>query len=236
MSLQDSPFDIPDFEKKTTEKMANYYIVGYRCQLKLMPQYAENRERMAQIWKAREQAWQSDPEKPSNFPKETLSLQMVNDYYAKCDAFCDREPSTHDVNGLVDIFFASNFGAYFIASVLLRTRNHPLKYKIPQEAGRIAVETFLTLQEIRTLEAGGDFNHAPMPTKVFPGEVLHYKDANDGDKILTIRVKDHGSSAMKGEFFVVTTIIDEDQDDDTADREVPADEMHERIQRRVEIE
>ena len=37
-------------------------------------------------------------------------------------------------------------------------------------------------------------------------------DADNSLRERRIRIKDHGSSAMRGEFFIVITIIDEDAD------------------------
>lgn len=70
---------------------------------------------------------------------------------------------------------------------------------------------------------------------VDPGDVLRYMDGNNE---CCIRIKDHGSSDMRGEFFIVTTIIDEDEDEDEGlmgkyDREVTAEEMEKMVQNRI---
>ncbi|KAF8909776.1 hypothetical protein CPB84DRAFT_1743799 [Gymnopilus junonius] len=233
MPHKDSPSNIPDFEKKTLEKLTHYYVVGYKCHLKLQPWYAENKAGLAQVWKARERDWHANHENPSTFPQETLTLKVVNDYYAKCDALCDREPSTDNPGDLIHIYFASNNGASFI-SLLLNTINHPARLEILRDGGNIALKAFFTPQQIRDAEAGGNSDARP-PSKVSPGDVLHYQDTGKANMVRTVRIKDHCNSAMKGEFFIVTTIVDEDQDDDTADRVVPADEMEEWVQQRVQI-
>jgi len=43
----------------------------------------------------------------------------------------------------------------------------------------------------------------------------------------------HQTSVLRGEFFVITTIIDENLDDDTLDSEVAVDETEKIVQRRI---
>jgi hypothetical protein len=78
---------------------------------------------------------------------------------------------------------------------------------------------------------GGD----PTPAQIVsPGDVLRYMDANNME--CRIRIKDHGSSAMRGEFFIVTTIIDEDADEEgegKCDREVTVEEMEQMVRHRI---
>jgi hypothetical protein len=67
---------------------------------------------------------------------------------------------------------------------------------------------------------------------VSPGDVLRYKDANNRE--CRIRIKDHGSSAMRGEFFIVTTIIDENADlEGKYDKEVTVEEMEQMVWHRI---
>jgi hypothetical protein len=82
---------------------------------------------------------------------------------------------------------------------------------------------------MRALAGGWD----PNPTKIVsPGDVLRYMDANNRERC--IRIKDHGSTAMRGEFFIVTTIIDEDEDlEGKCDREVKVEEMEQIVQQRI---
>ena len=54
------------------------------------------------------------------------------------------------------------------------------------------------------------------------GTVLHYM--KDG-QVHAVRIKDHGTTAVKGEFFLITSIVDEDRDDSSRDMEVALDEM-----------
>jgi len=78
---------------------------------------------------------------------------------------------------------------------------------------------------------GGTRDSTPAPI-VSPGDVLRYMDANNRE--CRIRIKDHGSSAMRGEFFIVTTIIDEDADsEDKFDREVTVEEMEQMVRHRI---
>lgn len=77
---------------------------------------------------------------------------------------------------------------------------------------------------------GSDRTHAQT---VSPGEILCYLDANNGE--CSIRIKDHGSSVMRGEFYIVTTILDEAMDlEGECDREMKADEMEQLVRNRIE--
>jgi hypothetical protein len=83
------------------------------------------------------------------------------------------------------------------------------------------------------MAAQGGATPNPTPAQnVIPGDVLRYMDANNRE--CHIRIKDHGSSAMRGEFFIVTTIIDEDADSEgKCDREVTAEEMEQMVGHRI---
>jgi hypothetical protein len=76
---------------------------------------------------------------------------------------------------------------------------------------------------------------SPTPAAtVVPGDILRYRDVDNRRTIHTIRIKDQVSSAMKGVYYIVTNIIDEEQDDDSADQEVPSDVMEEWVDFRVD--
>lgn len=63
-----------------------------------------------------------------------------------------------------------------------------------------------------------------------PGDVLYYLDSNRNRHI---RIKIHGSSTLRGKFFIVTTVIDEDADKGQCDREVTTEEIEKMVQRRI---
>ena len=78
----------------------------------------------------------------------------------------------------------------------------------------------------------GSRDQTPAQT-VNPGEILRYLGPNNRE--CRIRIKDHGSSAMRGEFFIVTTILDEAKDlEGECDREMTADEMEQLVRNRIE--
>jgi hypothetical protein len=82
---------------------------------------------------------------------------------------------------------------------------------------------------MRALEGGWN----PNPTQIVsPGDVLRYMDADNRE--CRIRIKDHCSSAIRGEFFIVTTILDEDADSEgKCDREVKVEEMEQMVRQRI---
>jgi hypothetical protein len=57
-----------------------------------------------------------------------------------------------------------------------------------------------------------------------PGDILTYIDKVN-NVVQTILIKDRGSSATRNPFYVVTTIIDKEMDDDSLDQEVSEDVM-----------
>ena len=65
-----------------------------------------------------------------------------------------------------------------------------------------------------------------------PGDILTYIDKVN-NAVQTILIKDHGSSATRGSFYVVTTIIDKEMDDDSLDQEVSEDVMMKWVQNRI---
>ena len=69
-------------------------------------------------------------------------------------------------------------------------------------------------------------NRSSLPTS---GDILTYIDKVN-NVVQTILIKDHGSSATKGPFYVVTTIIDKEMDDNNLDQEVSEDVMMEWVQ------
>jgi hypothetical protein len=62
-----------------------------------------------------------------------------------------------------------------------------------------------------------------------PGDILTYVDKVN-NVVQTILIKDHGSSATRSPFYVVTTIIDKEMDDDSLDQEVSEDVMKKWVQ------
>lgn len=83
---------------------------------------------------------------------------------------------------------------------------------------------------MRRGRSGGPIDASPA-RRIRLGDILHYME---GNQVCSVRVKDHGRSALKGEFFVVTPVINEDQDDSLHDMEVALGEMEAIIERQVQ--
>jgi hypothetical protein len=116
----------------------------------------------------------------------------------------------------------TNFRTFIFIVVPLRSK---LMYTV------YSMEALGISEEIGTNTA----NVSPAPAAtVFPGDILRYRDVDNRRTIHTIRIKDQISSAMKGVYYIVTNIIDEEQDDDSADQEVPSDVMEEWVDFRVD--
>lgn len=65
-----------------------------------------------------------------------------------------------------------------------------------------------------------------------PGDILTYIDKVN-NVAQTLLIKDHGSSATRKPFYIVTTIIDKEMDDDSLDQEVSEDVMMKWVQNRI---
>ena len=72
-------------------------------------------------------------------------------------------------------------------------------------------------------------NPTSLPT---PGDILTYIDKVN-NVVQTILIKDHTASATKDPFYVVTTIIDKEMDDDSLDQEISEDAMMNWVQNRI---
>ena len=87
-------FNIPNFEHVTTEKLTHYYAVAQRAMNELQRRY--NAKALSLHYKAAEAAWHVNPNNNlTTFPPNTLTVEVVNRFYAKCDTICDTaSPST----------------------------------------------------------------------------------------------------------------------------------------------
>ncbi|KAG5649757.1 hypothetical protein H0H81_002152 [Sphagnurus paluster] len=63
------------------------------------------------------------------------------------------------------------------------------------------------------------------------GDFLHYRDGPDTSRVVLI--KDMCSSAMKGNYYIVTSHLDPELDDDALDEEVPKDIMAKWVANRI---
>ena len=82
------------------------------------------------------------------------------------------------------------------------------------------------------LGAAGEDGVTTPVQNVSIGDVLRYMDANNRE--CRIRIKDHGSTALRGEFFIITNIIDERADSEGKyDREVAMEEMEQILLHRI---
>ena len=80
-------FDIPNFERVTTEKLTHYYAVGQRAMNEL--QRRHDAKTLTPHYKTAEAAWHANDIDPTTFPPTPLTVEVVNNFYAKCDAICE---------------------------------------------------------------------------------------------------------------------------------------------------
>lgn len=67
------------------------------------------------------------------------------------------------------------------------------------------------------------------------GDILSYDDGEENG-VQSVRIKDYGSSAVRGEYYVVTPILDPDSLDDSCDVWATGSKMQDWLQCRVNVE
>lgn len=70
--------------------------------------------------------------------------------------------------------------------------------------------------------------------RLFVGDLLSYDDGDD--RIETVRIRDYGTSAVKGHYYIVTSILDPDSQDDSCDVWVSDEKMQVWLECRVNVE
>jgi hypothetical protein len=89
------------------------------------------------------------------------------------------------------------------------------------------MEATCTPEELSVAQGRGVLTPAQT---VIVGDLVRYRDREGTE--CHIRVKDHGSSALRGEFFITTTILDESADLGQHDQEMTVEEMQQIIRNR----
>jgi hypothetical protein len=88
-------FDIPNFDRVTTDKLAHYYIVCQSVMFEL--QRRHNITALTPLYENAERKWNADPiNNPIEFPPNPLTPEVVKRFYQKCDAICDNTSVTKD--------------------------------------------------------------------------------------------------------------------------------------------
>ena len=88
-------FDIPNFDRVTTDKLAHYFIV---CQTAMYEiQRRHNNTTLTPLYEKVEREWNADPiNNPKDFPPNPLTAEVVKKFYQKCDAICDNSSIKDD--------------------------------------------------------------------------------------------------------------------------------------------
>lgn len=105
-------FDDPIFEEKTMNKLDHYDNISSDFSQKLESYFKSTNEQSAPHYKAAEQAWRLNPtDNPHVFPGGPISPSVMRDFYAKCDAICERSsgPTTPAECAVLFNFSASSF-------------------------------------------------------------------------------------------------------------------------------
>jgi hypothetical protein len=86
-------FDIPNFERVTTDKLAYYYIVAQRIMYEMQRRY--NVTTLTPFYEDAEREWKADPiNNPVTFPPNPLTVEVVERFYQRCDAICSHASPT----------------------------------------------------------------------------------------------------------------------------------------------
>jgi hypothetical protein len=105
-------FDDPIFEEKTMNKLDHYDNISSHFSQRLDSYFKSTNEQSAPHYKAAERAWRLNPtDNPHVFPGGPVSPSVMRDFYAKCDAICERssEPTTPAEYAVLFKFSASSF-------------------------------------------------------------------------------------------------------------------------------
>jgi len=201
----------------------HYDDISSHFSKKLGSYFKSTNEQSAPHYKAAERAWRLNPtDNPQVFPGGPISPSVMREFYAKCDAICERASEPTTPAELIRAIFAANIGSKFITSSLLaKTPERPIEY--------VDMIGYYVDPQPQSQWNKVAVNPSSLPT---PGDILTYIDKVN-NVAQTILIKDHGSSATRSPFYVVTTFIDKEMDDDSLDQEVSEDVMMKWVQNRI---
>jgi hypothetical protein len=83
-------FDIPNFERVTSDKLADYYILAQRIMYEMQRRHTHTT--LTPFYENAEREWKADPiNNPTTLPQNrVLTVEVVNKFYQRCDAICDQ--------------------------------------------------------------------------------------------------------------------------------------------------
>jgi len=145
-------------------------------------------------------------------------------FYAKCDAICESPSESATPAELIRAIYAANIGGKFITSILLaKTPERPIEY--------VDMIGYNADAQLEHYNSRSQWDKVPTSLPA-AGDILTYID-KDTNVVKTILIKNHSSNTNKGRSYVVTTIIDEEMDDNSLDQEVSEDVMMEWVQNHI---
>ena len=90
-------FDIPNFERVTTDKLAHYFIVCQSAMYEM--QRRHNTTALTPLYENAEREWKADPiENPTTFPEYPHTEEVVERFYQRCDGICDNSSMYSSLN------------------------------------------------------------------------------------------------------------------------------------------
>ena len=174
---------------------------------------------------------------PSAMRSVNLRASLLHQPSTQCSS--KLSASSLNRHRLIRAIFAANIGSKFITSSLLaKTPERPIEYvdmigyyvdPQPQWAHLDPSIFSKTLYNYRSQWNKVDMTPSSLPT---PGDILTYIDKVN-NVVQTILIKNHVFSATRSPFYVVTTIIDKEMDDDSLDQKVSEDVMMKWVQNRI---
>jgi len=79
-------FDIPNFERVTTDKLAYYLIMAQESMYET--QRRHTRTSLTPLYEDAEREWKANLNNPTTIPPNPLTVEVVEKFYQKCDAIC----------------------------------------------------------------------------------------------------------------------------------------------------
>ena len=166
----------------------------------------------------------------------SLPVSLLHQQSAQCSSNSPLLPL--NILRWIRAIFAANIGSKFITSSLLaKSPERPIEYvdmigyyvdPQPQWAHLNPSMVSKTPYNYRSQS-----NKVAMtPSLPTPGDILTYIDKVN-NVVQTILIKDRGSSATRSPFYIVTTIIDKEMDDNSLDQKVSEDVMIKWVQNRI---
>ncbi|KAK2467481.1 hypothetical protein APHAL10511_000336 [Amanita phalloides] len=193
------------FKSRTIQRLAEYYVLSQRLMDQVYLECDGDRKVIEEFNQGVQERFRLDPRSPKDYYSSSLTISAVNTFYEQCDSICKVPLST--THEKVDANYACTVAVHFIRNILA-----PQNLDIPRHASTLALNMYQNKPV--------DFGTLPNHSRAYTIGTTFEHWTQTGSK-RTIEIKDHGTSAMKGEYY----IIGEPGDDEGWEEEISKSEM-----------